>query len=127
MSAVEIHRELSVAVYGQNVMSKGTVRQWCRMFNDGRAILQYNHDEERSGRPTVVGDDFVQTVDQKISERRYFTISEFSCEFPQISRTVLYEIITVWLGYHKFCKTWVPKMLMSERKTQRMASAFVEF
>jgi hypothetical protein len=28
MSAAEIHRELCV-VYHQNVMSEGTVRQWC--------------------------------------------------------------------------------------------------
>jgi hypothetical protein len=31
MSAAEINYELC-AVYGQNVMSEGTVRQWCRMF-----------------------------------------------------------------------------------------------
>jgi hypothetical protein len=37
MSAVEIHCELCVVVYGQNVMNEGTVRQWCRMFKDGRA------------------------------------------------------------------------------------------
>jgi hypothetical protein len=123
MSAVEIHRELRVAVYGQNVMSKGTVRQWCRMFKDGRA----NHNEEQIGRPSVVSDDFVQAVDQKISERRCFTISEFSCEFPQISHTVLYEIITVRLGYHNFCASWVPKIFLGEWKTQRNASAFVDF
>jgi hypothetical protein len=35
MSAAEIHRELC-AVYGQNVMSEGTVRQWRRMLKDGR-------------------------------------------------------------------------------------------
>jgi hypothetical protein len=33
MSATEIHRELH-AVYRQNIMSEGTVRQWCRMFKD---------------------------------------------------------------------------------------------
>jgi hypothetical protein len=31
MSAAEIHHEL-LAVYGQNIMSEGTVRQWCKMF-----------------------------------------------------------------------------------------------
>jgi hypothetical protein len=36
MSAAEIHRELCAAVYVQNIMSEGTVRQWCRMFKDGR-------------------------------------------------------------------------------------------
>jgi hypothetical protein len=35
MNAVEIHYELCTAVYGQNVMSEGTVRQWRRMFKVG--------------------------------------------------------------------------------------------
>jgi hypothetical protein len=35
--------------------------------------------------------------------------------------------ITVRLGYHKFCATWVAKMLTGTHKTQRMASAFVGF
>jgi hypothetical protein len=35
MSAAEIHHELCL-VYSQNVMSEGTVRQWCRMFKDSR-------------------------------------------------------------------------------------------
>jgi hypothetical protein len=42
MSAIEIHHELC-AVYGQNVMSEGTVRQWFRMFKDGQRNV---HDEE---------------------------------------------------------------------------------
>jgi transposase len=48
MSSAEIHQEL--CVYGQNVMSEGTVRQWRRMFTDGRTKV---HDEERSGRPSI--------------------------------------------------------------------------
>jgi hypothetical protein len=36
MSAAEIPRELSV-IYGQSIMSEGTIRQWCKMFKDGRA------------------------------------------------------------------------------------------
>jgi hypothetical protein len=52
-----------------------------------------------------------------------FTIPELSCEFPQISHTLLYEIITVRLGYHKICARWAPKMLTGAHKTQRMASA----
>jgi hypothetical protein len=42
MSAAEIHHELCV-VYGQNVMSEGTVRQWCRMFKDEQTNV---NDEE---------------------------------------------------------------------------------
>jgi transposase len=58
-------------VYGRNVMSEGTVRQWCGMFKDGRTNV---HDEEGSGRPSVVRDDLVQSVDQIICERWHFTI-----------------------------------------------------
>jgi transposase len=54
-SAEEIHREL-YAVYGKNVISEGTIRQWCRMFKDGQANIQ---DGDRSGRPPVVSDDLV--------------------------------------------------------------------
>jgi hypothetical protein len=35
-SATKIRHDLC-AVYGQNVMSEGTVRQWCKVFNDGQA------------------------------------------------------------------------------------------
>jgi hypothetical protein len=73
------------------------------------------------GRPSIMSDDIFE------SERRRFTISELSCEFTQISRTVLYEIITVRLGYHKFCARWVPKTLTGAHKTQRIVSAFVDF
>jgi hypothetical protein len=124
MSAAEIHRELCV-VCCQNVMSEGTVRQWCRMFKDGRTDVL---DEERSGRPSAVSDDPVRSVDQKNCERRRFKISELSCEFPQISRTVLYDNIPVRLGYHhKFCSRLVPNVLTGAHKTQRMTSAFVDF
>jgi hypothetical protein len=32
---VEIYRQL-IAVYGEGVMNGSSVRQWCRMFNEGR-------------------------------------------------------------------------------------------
>jgi hypothetical protein len=49
MSTAESNRELC-AVYGQNIMSEGTVTQWCRMFKDG---LTNVHDGKRSGRLAV--------------------------------------------------------------------------
>jgi hypothetical protein len=86
----------------------------CRMYKNGRTNVR---DEVRSGRSSVVNDD------QKISERRRFTIAELSYEFPQISRTVLYEIFTVRLGYDNLCASWIPKMLMRAYIPQRMALA----
>jgi hypothetical protein len=64
MSAAKIHPQLCT-VDSQNVMSEGTVSQWCRMFKDGRTN---GHNEERSGQSSVVSGDLVQSVDQEICE-----------------------------------------------------------
>jgi hypothetical protein len=53
MTAAETHCELYM-VYGQNVTSEGTVRQWCGMFEDGQTNV---HNEEPSGWPSAVRDD----------------------------------------------------------------------
>jgi hypothetical protein len=121
MSTAEIHCELW-AVYGQNVMSERTVRQWCRMFKDGRTNI---HDEKWSSRLAVCSEccSCTKCWSKNLGKGR-FTISEISCEFPQISRTILHKIIAVNLGWHKFCARCVTKMLMGAHKMQRMALAF---
>jgi hypothetical protein len=43
-----------------------------------------NHNEERSAWPSVVSDDLVQSVDQKICERRRFTTSELFVTFHRL-------------------------------------------
>ena len=104
-------------------MSDKCVREWCRKFCDGRTDV---HDEGGQGWPSVVTDELVQHVDKVVRQRRRFTVSELSLEFPQVCRTVVYEIVTKKLGYHKFCARWVPKMLTDVHKTQRMASALLQ-
>jgi hypothetical protein len=113
MSAGEIHHEFC-AIYGQHVMIEGTVRQWCRMFEDERTNV---HDEERSGRPPVVSEWSCSKFWPKFVR---FTISEFFSKFSQISRTLLYEVIIVRLSYHKFCVTGVPKILTKRRGLLRL-------
>jgi hypothetical protein len=49
MNAMEIHSELC-AVYGQNIINEGSIRQWYRMFKDWRTNI---HDEQRSGRQDI--------------------------------------------------------------------------
>jgi len=78
---IEIHRKLCKA-YGNEVMSEGGVRQWCIIFKNGRTNV---HDEERSGRTTIVTDKLVAKINEKIHENRRFTIMAFSFVFPQIS------------------------------------------
>jgi transposase len=111
-SAAAIHRQLC-AVYGPSVMSEGVVREWVRSFKGGRTNI---HDKDRSGRPSVVTNELVQKIDGKVRDNRRFTISELSDEFPQISRTVLYEIVTESLGYKKYCARWVHKILSEHHK-----------
>jgi hypothetical protein len=77
------------------------------MLKDGRTNI---HDEEQSGWLSVVSGHLAQ------SEIWLITISELLCECPQISHTVLYEIIMVRLFYHKLYARWVLKVLTGVNK-----------
>jgi hypothetical protein len=72
---------------------------------------------------SIVTDELVHKVDQVVHEKRSFMISDLSDEFPKISRTSLFRIVTERLGYHKFCARWVPKQLTDVHKAQKMGSA----
>ncbi|KAJ4435712.1 hypothetical protein ANN_18328 [Periplaneta americana] len=115
----DIHCQLC-EVYGDDAISDGMVRRWVRKFNEGCVFV---HDEQRTGRPSLINDDLVRAVDEKIHEDRRFTISSLSFTFPQMSRSVLYKIVTDRLQYRKLCSRWVPKMLTEEHKTKRASSA----
>jgi len=67
------------------------VPKWVRAFKNGRKNI---YDEERSGRHSVISDDLIQKMDSKVEENRRFTISSLSEEFPVVSRSVLYEIVS---------------------------------
>ncbi|KAJ4427740.1 hypothetical protein ANN_25393 [Periplaneta americana] len=121
IAPIEIHRQLC-QVYGPNIMSKQMVRRWCMQFTEGRQIV---HDEERSGRPSLINDR-VELVRQCIMENRRFTITELSSHFPQISRSLLHEIVTKHLLFKKVCarivmgdKTWISHFT-PETKQQSM-------
>jgi len=72
-------------------MSDGMVRKWVRMFNEGQENV---HDEARRGRPSLVNDDLVRKVNERVRDDRHFTISDLSLHFPQISRTLLYDTVS---------------------------------
>jgi hypothetical protein len=67
------------------------VCKWVRGFKDGRMNV---HDVERSGRQSVISDDLLQKFDEKVKVNRRLTISSLSEEFPQVSRSLLYEIVS---------------------------------
>jgi len=86
----ENHQQIC-QVYDDNAMSDGMIRKWFRMFNEGRESV---HDEERSGGPSLVNDDLERKVNERVREDRRFTISDLSLHFPQISRTLFYDIVS---------------------------------
>jgi len=80
----EVHHQICQA-YGDDAMSDGMVRKWVRMCNEGRENV---HDEARSGRSSLVNDDLVHKVNERVRDVIRFTISDLSLHFPQISRTL---------------------------------------
>ena len=62
-SAAEIHRRLC-GLYGNDVMSQGSVREWCRKLKNGRTKV---HDKVGRGWLSQVKDDeLVQEVDEAV-------------------------------------------------------------
>ena len=80
VSLSEIHHQIC-QVYGDNAMSGGMVRKWVRMFNEGRENL---HDEAQSERPSLVNDDLVRKVNERVRDDRRFTISDLPCTFLRL-------------------------------------------
>jgi hypothetical protein len=72
MSAAEIHWELCMMIYGQNVRSNRIIIQWYRMIKDKLTNVP---DEGRSGRPSVVNDDDVQSVKDVTSQFQNFCVN----------------------------------------------------
>jgi len=77
MTPAEIHRQ-PCGVYGEHAMSSSMVRRWVRQFNEGRENV---HDDPRSGRPSVVNEDLVRTVEEKIRENRRLAITPLPLHF----------------------------------------------
>ncbi|GFV18768.1 histone-lysine N-methyltransferase SETMAR [Trichonephila clavipes] len=101
-------------------MSSSKVRKWVRAFKDGRENV---HDEPLSGGPSVITDDLVNAVDEKIREDRRFTISTLALEFSNVGRTTLNKVVSEKLKFRKLCARWVLRLLTEEHKLKRMACA----
>ena len=64
------------------------------------------HDEARSGRPSLVNDDLLRKVNERVRDDRRFTISNLSLHFPQISRTLVYDTVSRHLGRRRQHSMW---------------------
>jgi len=114
-SPAEIRKQI-VAVYG-NVVNRLNVTKWCREFSEGRTDV---HDEQRSGRPSLISDEFLQEIKGEIRANRRVTIRQLHHIIPEVSKTTVHEAVTENLRYRKLCARWVPKMLMDDHQTKLM-------
>jgi len=117
----EIHKQI-FAVYG-NVMNRYNVTKWCREFAEGRTDV---HDEQRSGRSSLISDDLLQEIEGEIRANRRLTIRELHHTIPEVSKTTIHEAVTEKVGYIKLCTCWVPKILTSDHKTKRVGSGKIQ-
>jgi hypothetical protein len=81
------------------------------------------HDDLLNGQPSVVNEDLVCVVEEKIQKNGQFAILSLSLHFPQILRSLLDEIMYDKLRFRELCSCLVPKMLMEEHKMKWQASA----
>ena len=62
-SPAEIHHQLC-HMYGPDIMSDSVVRRWCGQVTEGRTNV---HDEDRSGRPSLVTPELMESVRKQFS------------------------------------------------------------
>jgi hypothetical protein len=77
-------------------MSDDMVRKWVQMFNEG---LENMHDDAQSEHPSLMNDVLVCMVNERVCEDRCLTVSALYLHVPQISRTLLYDIVRNYLVY----------------------------
>jgi len=90
MTTAESHGQLC-DVYGEHAMSSSMVRRWVRLFNEGRKNV---HDDPRSGRTSVVNEDLVRAVEEKLGRTDDSPLRHFPCIFLKISRSLLHKIVS---------------------------------
>ena len=117
MKPAEIHQLCDLS--GEHAVSISVVWRWVRLFNEGHKNV---HDDLWSGKLSVVNEDLVRAFEEKIRENRRFNITSLSLHFPQISVTLLHEIMCDKLKFSKLCAHWVPNMLSGKNKLKQQAS-----
>ena len=99
-------------------MNRQNATKWCREFSEGRTEV---HDEQRSGRPSLISDE-LQKIEGEIRANRRVAITELHHINSEVSKTTIHEAMTEKLGHRKLCACWLSKMLTDDHKTKRMVS-----
>jgi transposase len=74
-----------------NVINRQNVTKWCRELFEGRNDV---HDEQRSGRPSLISDDLLQGIEGEIRANQRITIRELHHNIPEVSKTTIHEAVT---------------------------------
>lgn len=110
-TATNIHRKLMEG-YGNDVTCRQQVRKWVRLFRKGRTEI---HDEEGSGRLSVVSDEFMRKVEEKVRNSRHVTLDDLYYYYYLF---YIFLSRSPWrnrfgkLGYKKLCARWVSRMFI---------------
>ena len=83
------------------------------------------HNEQRSGRPSLISDELLQEIEGEIRANRHMTIRELHHIIPEVSKTTIHEAVTEKLWYRKLWARWVPKILRSHHRTNRSTLRYV--
>ena len=69
-------------IVSRQLRDSSMTRRWCGQFSEDRTKV---HDEDRSGRSSLVTPELMESVRQAVLQNRRFTISELSGQFPEMS------------------------------------------
>ena len=115
-SPSNIHERMT-AVYGDSAPSRTMVFEWARRFKDGHLNIE---DSPRSGRPiSAIDEKNIKAIENLVVEDRRITIQEIA-EILGISSGTVHEILHDHLHMTKVCSTWIPHLLASLQRHERV-------
>jgi len=108
--------QLMKQVYGDDCLSRSIVHELFQRFQSGREDINY---DENVGQPkSVITENSIETV------REFIKNQKSSLKFIQIelniSKTLIYRILTEHLGLQKVCARFVPHKLTDVQKLLRI-------
>ena len=112
LNAIEISKELQ-NVYKDSAPSYRTVAKWVAEFKDPELTFE---DAPQMGRPsTITADENIEAVERTVMRDRQISIRRLAEELP-----IIQEIMNNHMGMKKVCTRWVPKLLTSVQRANRV-------
>lgn len=108
-------------VFGDDAPGYSTVKRWIADYEKGKGDLLT--EELRSGRPvTAGGDNNADVINDLIDEDPHLSVRDLELE-TGLSSSTIHRILTNKLNYRFISSYWVPMILNSEQKQNRVKAA----